>query len=238
MSLRNPLNKTALLLAITLPLWGATAGTLAKKKPIRVACVGDSITYGDKLGKGRTTAAYPFQLQAMLGDGYQVENYGVGGMIMREKTKKDKKRNSYWNTKKLPIIKAFEPDIVIIMLGTNDAAQEPHDKYWHSREAYVKSYIKMVKLFQSYPTKPTIFICYPPPPFHDKRWKRELVMESEILPGIDEVAKKTGVQIIDLYTPFKGKPKLFIDGIHPGKKGHTLLAETVYATLKKTAHKK
>jgi len=199
---------------------------------IRVACVGDSITYGDKLGKRRMTKSYPAQLQVLLGGGYEVRNYGVGGMIMREKTKKDRKQNSYWNTKKIPLIKEFRPHIIIIMLGTNDAAQAPHDKYWHSREAFVKSYLKMVKLFQSFPSSPRVLICYPPPPFHDKRWKRELVMESEILPGIKEVSKKMKVTIIDLYSIFKGKPELFVDGIHPNPKGQALIAETILPFIK------
>ena len=211
-----------------------TAQSVVAKKNnvIRVACVGDSITYGDKLGKRRATKSYPAQLQVLLGEGYQVENYGVGGMIMREKTKKDRKQNSYWNAKKIPLIKEFRPNIIIIMLGTNDAAQAPHDKYWHSREAFVKSYLKMVKLFQSFSSSPRVFICYPPPPFHDKRWKRERVMESEILPGIKEVSKKMKVTIIDLYSVFKGKPELFVDGIHPNPKGQALIAKTVFPFVK------
>jgi lysophospholipase L1-like esterase len=215
-------------------LLGSQSACATTKKPIRIACVGDSITYGDRLGKRRITAAYPAQLQGLLGDGYRVENYGVGGMIMREKTKKDRKQNSYWNAKKIPLIKEFKPNIVIIMLGTNDAAQAPHDKYWHSREAFVKSYLKMVKLFKSLPSHPTVYICYPPPPFHDKRWKREKVMESEILPGIAEVSKKMHVKIIDLYAPFEGKPKLFVDGIHPNPKGQALIAKTIYPHIKST----
>jgi len=211
-----------------------SACATSSKTPIRIACVGDSITYGDKLGKRRETKSYPAQLQALLGSGYQVNNYGVGGMIMREKTKKDRKQNSYWNTKKIPLIKEFKPNIVIIMLGTNDAAQAPHDKYWHSREAFVKSYLKMVKLFQSLPSHPTVYICYPPPPFHDKRWKREKVMTSEILPGIKEVSKKMHVKIIDLYRPFEGKPTLFVDGIHPNPKGHALIAQTIFPIIKAT----
>ena len=49
--------------------------------PIRVACVGDSIT----AGAGAEGKPYPKQLQALLGDKWLVNNYGVGGRTLLKK---------------------------------------------------------------------------------------------------------------------------------------------------------
>ena len=43
----------------------------------RIACVGDSITYGYDLMGAFRKYCYPTQLQDMLGDSYQVLNFGI-----------------------------------------------------------------------------------------------------------------------------------------------------------------
>ena len=48
---------------------------------IRVACVGDSITFGSGI-KNRDQNSYPAQLGAMLGEKYEVRNFGVGGATL------------------------------------------------------------------------------------------------------------------------------------------------------------
>ena len=47
---------------------------------IRVACVGDSITAGYGLSDPGTQS-YPAQLQALLGSGYSVGNFGVSSLL-------------------------------------------------------------------------------------------------------------------------------------------------------------
>ena len=46
---------------------------------VRVACIGDSITSGYRLAHPDRDA-FPAQLQRMLGDGYEVRNFGVPGL--------------------------------------------------------------------------------------------------------------------------------------------------------------
>ena len=43
--------------------------------PVKVACVGNSITYGTALAD-RERDAYPVQLQLMVGEGFVVGNFG------------------------------------------------------------------------------------------------------------------------------------------------------------------
>ena len=50
--------------------------TLWGKEQIRIACIGNSITYGAAI-ENRELNCYPAQLASMLGDGYNVKNFGV-----------------------------------------------------------------------------------------------------------------------------------------------------------------
>ena len=54
-----------------------------------------------------------------------------------------------------------------------------------------------------------------------------------MLPLIDVIAKKTKVQVIDLYTPMLGKNSLAPDGIHPNADGTAILANEVYKVIRK-----
>jgi lysophospholipase L1-like esterase len=74
---------------------------------IRVACVGDSITEGTE---------YPADLWMMLGANYTVGNFGVGGSTVSIESEKP-----YMNQTAFQDAEAFMPNIVVIILGTNDA---------------------------------------------------------------------------------------------------------------------
>ena len=57
---------------------------LFAKKQIKVACVGNSITYGLKL-ENREKQSYPAQLQQLLGSDYIVGNFGKSGTTLLSK---------------------------------------------------------------------------------------------------------------------------------------------------------
>lgn len=78
-----------------------------------VAAVGDSITAGYLSSCGEN---YPNQLQRMLGPRYHVANYGVGGTTLMRRAD-----NPYWHTSAFAKARGSNADIVVIMLGTNDA---------------------------------------------------------------------------------------------------------------------
>ena len=54
-----------------------------KDGQIRVACVGDSVTYGFGI-PNRGKNSYPAQLGRLLGDGYCVNNYGYSGRTVSD----------------------------------------------------------------------------------------------------------------------------------------------------------
>jgi len=66
--------------------------TARAAEPIKIACVGDSITQGAGAKSGQS---YPAQLQALLGDGYKVGNFGVSGRTLLKKGD-----FPYWKEKK------------------------------------------------------------------------------------------------------------------------------------------
>lgn len=91
-------------------------------QPIRIACIGDSITYGSGI-EDRDKDGYPAVLQRMLGSGYDVRNYGISARVMT--------RNGdypFMDEQAYADARAFLPDIVTIMLGTNDS--KPHNWTW------------------------------------------------------------------------------------------------------------
>ena len=73
--------KNVLLIVVSI-LFITTAS--AQENRIKVACIGNSITYGYGL-PDRTTQSYPAQLQKMLGESYQVENFGKSGATLLNK---------------------------------------------------------------------------------------------------------------------------------------------------------
>ena len=85
-------------------------GKVPQKGQIRVACVGDSITYG-ALIPNWYLHNYPFLLSGLLGKQYCVHNYGMNGRTAME-------TGNHPYTKELRFHRslAFRPDILLLML--------------------------------------------------------------------------------------------------------------------------
>jgi lysophospholipase L1-like esterase len=188
---------------------------------IRVACVGDSITYGYKVPE-REKNAWPGQLAAMLGEKWHVANFGVGGATLLRKGNKP-----YHTLRAYKQALAFKPHVVIIKLGTNDskAMNRPHFK------DFVADYKAMIADFQALDTKPRIYLCYPMPAFADGERISGKVIKQQIIPMIDTVAKETHLPVIDVHTPLAGKPQVAPDKVHPNAAGSTIIAREIYKTL-------
>ena len=190
-------------------------------EPTRVACVGDSITFGAAI-KNRNANSYPAQLAGMLGDKWNVKNFGVNGATLLKKGDKP-----YWKLKAFKDALEFKPNIVIIKLGTNDS--KPRN--WNHKSEYVADYVEMVKQFQALDSKPTVWVCYPVPAYPGRWGITDKVMKEEVMPRIDTVAKEAGVEIIDLYTALSDKKEMFPDTVHPSAAGAKVIAETIHVKL-------
>jgi lysophospholipase L1-like esterase len=190
-------------------------------QPIKVACVGDSITFGAGLEDWRTDS-YPAVLGRFLGKGYEVKNFGVNGRTALRKSK-----SSFWNMKQFRRAIVYKPNIVIIKFGTNDSKPEN----WRYKDEFEKDYGDLVDTFLNLPSHPKVFICHPVPVFTKNYPVSDSVIANEIIPIIDKVGKVKKVKVIELYKPFSGNEKLFLDGIHLNKEGCEFMAKEIYKAM-------
>ena len=91
--------------------------------PVRVACVGDSLTRGDRdangskpLRKWALVGNYPIRLQERLGRQFSVFNFGHGGAALMTLS-----GFHYGETSEHAAALDYNPNLVVLMLGTNDA---------------------------------------------------------------------------------------------------------------------
>lgn len=202
------------------------AGAVDKKQStqIRIACVGDSITEGSGIRDAKING-YPAQLGKLLGQKYDVRNFGIRMRVVMKK-----QYPSYWKSEEFKAAKAFLPNVVIIMLGTNDAK----DVYWKGgKRDFIPDYEALIKVFQNLKSKPKVYVCFPPPIFPEKYGITDTRIKTEIIPMIKQIAKNAGVKAIDMYKALKGKGEMFPDKIHPNIEGAAVMAKTVYLILKK-----
>ena len=209
-------------------LIGALTIGLSPAEPIRVACVGDSITFGAGI-RDRQNKSYPAQLAAMLGDSHVVKNFGNSGSTMLKKVDKP-----YWRQREFGAALAFKPDIVIIKLGTNDT--KPQN--WKHGAQFAADYKEMIAAFRTLKPKPSIYICLPVPVFKSRWGITDKVVNEDVIPATRAVAKETGAKLIDLNTPLKGKAALVPDSVHPNAGGAKIMAETIAKALKPAAKAK
>ena len=194
----------------------------AREAPRRIACVGDSITFGAAI-KDRVKNCYPAQLGRMLGEKFEVRNFGVNGATLLKKGDKP-----YWKLKAYANARDFQPEVVVIKLGTNDS--KPHN--WKHKEEYVADYVALIESFRKLASKPVVWVCYPVPAYPGRWGITDKVMKEEVMLRLDEVAKKSGCKVIDLYSALSDKKEMFPDLVHPNAKGATLIAEAVSSAIK------
>jgi lysophospholipase L1-like esterase len=190
-------------------------------QPIRVACVGNSITFGAGLAHRRNDS-YPAVLGRVLGNGYKVGNFGVSGRTALRKSK-----SSYWNLKEIRRAIIYNPDIVIIEFGANDSKPEN----WRYKDEFEKDYSDLVDVFLNRRVHRKVFICQPVPAFNNTYTISDSTIVNEIIPIIENVSKVKKVEVIELYKAFSGKEKLFLDGIHLNEEGCALMAKEIYKAI-------
>lgn len=205
----------------------ATLCVQSQSRKVKVSCVGNSVTYGMTLGN-RETTCYPHQLQLMLGDGYDVRNFGhSGATLMRHG------HNPYHLLPEYRDAMNFAGDIVIIHLGLNDT--DPRN-YPQRGEEFVADYRCLIDSLRSVNPSAQVYICLMTPIFegHSRYLSGTRDYHRDIQQEIRRVAAGAGVRLIDLYTPLHNHPDMFPDNLHPNAAGARILAETVYGAI--TSH--
>ena len=225
-----------------------------KQDAIRVACLGNSITDGYGIDMA-SAYGYPAMLQKKLGADYWVRNFGVSSRTMLNKGDFPYMNEPAWRD-----ALAFNPDVVIIKLGTNDSKPEnwqygsefrsdleqmiftlrPDLKQYADmpakkvQKAMAKAKAKAAKAGRNAPARPQIYLCTPIPAFKPTWNINDSVIVNGVIPIQQEVAAKYGLKVIDLHTLYANDgDKMVDDGIHPNDKGAARMADIIAEALKK-----
>jgi hypothetical protein len=233
-----------------------------REGPIRVACVGDSITeLGACLRKRSKKDArvaeldsYVAQLSRLLGPAYEVTNYGNSGKTLLKGglcgPKAKSKPCSYWNTSEFGAALESDPDIVTIMLGTNDAKRcnwygPPNGSPRGGGVLFFSDYLDLLQTFSSLPSAPKLYIAVPPPlvpppghpgdrpPFDMDGY----VINDEFLSLVPSVAvefsnmQHVEIGVIDVWSALGGtkgyeNSSMTCDGCHPEKAANAIIARS------------
>lgn len=198
--------------------------------PLKVACVGNSITYGAGI-QNRELNNYPAQLQAYLGDGYEVKNFGVSATTLLGQGD-----YPYISTDKYKQSMAYQPDIVFVKLGTNDS--KPQNRV--HLDQFKHDYLRLIDSYRNLPSKPRVILLTPVRCFlPDNTSISDSVLQVAIIPVIKEIAYEQNLDIINLYNLFgdKWEAHLMPDRLHPSSIGAGYIAAKLYANLSTPAAK-
>ena len=194
------------------------------KEPIKIACVGNSITYGTGL-QHRETEAYPVILQQMLGNHFLVGNFGKPGATLLYHG-----HRPYVQQEEFQKALQFKGDIVVMHLGINDTDPRNWPNY---QDEFVRDYLSLIDSFRVSNPEVRILIAKMTPlavrhhrfESGTRDWHREIQL------AIERVAHHANVELFDFFEPLHPFPNYFKDAVHPDKDGHQIMAKTVYAAI-------
>ncbi|MBE5918303.1 MAG: lipase [Pseudobutyrivibrio ruminis] len=195
---------------------------------IRISCVGDSLTYGSGVIKTRDVDSYPAKLQKKLGTSHLVSNFGV-----RNATASADGDLPYIGSTQYKKSLESEPDIVLLMLGTNDSKT-----YNWNAKSYEEGIKSLVQTYKNLDTNPTVYLMISPYCFSlDGSDIAEYQVQPKVVAGkirdiVEKVAAEEGVEVIDLYSVTVGKEERYRDGIHFDAEGYKIIADYIYDIIK------
>jgi acyl-CoA thioesterase I len=192
------------------------------QKKVKIACVGDSITEGYGL-QYQSKTGYPVVLDSILGPEYFVQNCGRSATNMQKKAD-----FPYWICKEFSNVFAYQPDIIIIKLGTNDT--KPYN--WEM-ERYAHDYQAMIDTFNTIASHPKIVLCLPVPVFKTKWGINDSTVVKGVIPVVESVAKTNNLPVIDLYHGMMEQGANFPDSIHPNEAAVKVMAGIIAEEIKK-----
>lgn len=211
-----------------------------KADAVRVACIGNSITDGHGIDMA-SQRGYPAELQKRLGSNYDVKNFGRSARTLLNKGDNPYMKEQAWRD-----ALGYKPDIAVIKLGTNDS--KPGN--WQHGSEFEADLMQMIdslcplvpqlnkrgkptkKMVRSDKTK--IYLCTPIPAYKSTWNISDSIITSAIIPIINKVAAREGLQVIDLHSQFNDTDGKLMqgDGIHPTEAGAQRMAEIIAAAIK------
>lgn len=211
----------------------------------KIACVGDSITFGATVAQ-RATHSYPYCLQQMLGEDYEVVNFGNSGKTAGDYPGQKRRGRYYGDTKEHQNAVSFEGDMYICNLGINDTGP------WWDAKLFVQGYEDLIgqwiakrkntKLFMWTQLAPDFRgplgqkAC--PGNVFDPKYHFPLsdngtaVKRPEVEKLLGQIASKHKAVEMDMLTPLDNHPEFYSgDGLHPNASGAKRLAQLTCAAL-------
>ena len=212
------MKKTLLMLMLVLPLFAAA------QKKIKVACIGNSVTYG-MTHKNPAETSYPIQLQQMLGEEYEVRNFGHSGATLLSKG-----HRPYINLPEYTAALEFAPDIAVIHLGLNDTDPRNWPNY---RDEFYGDYMNIIEALREKNSKVEIYVCQMSPIFN---WHRRFKSGTrdwywQIQEVIKTIAENGNFELINLSRHLYNRPDLMPDALHPNEQGAEIIAKQVYSAI-------
>ena len=197
---------------------------LGQEKKIKVACIGDSVTYGTGI-EDRENYSYPTQLQFLLGEDYLVGNFGKPGATLLRKG-----HRPYMDQVEFQEAMEFAGDIAIIHLGLNDTDPRNWPNY---RDEFISDYLALIDSVKTANPAARVIIAQMTPiaTGHARFNSGTRVWHEMIQNEISLAAKAAGVELIDFHEPMYAHPNLLPDNLHPNAEGAGILAKAVYSAI-------
>lgn len=195
--------------------------------PLEIACIGDSITYGYKLSDP-VQYSYPSRLARKSSDQWRVLNLGVNGA-----TVVNKGDIPYVSQDQYKKLMNAAPDVVVIMLGSNDLK----NNNWSFLSDFVPDYTRLVKNVQNLASHPQIILCSVPPIFTNYSNGINSDRQKQINSLVSKVVETTGAEYLDVSGLLLNKKDYFIDGVHPNNAGANEIAQIVFNRISKLQFK-
>lgn len=187
---------------------------------IKVAAVGDSLTYGYGL-ENREHDAYPSILAEMLGAHYQVHNFGLSGRSLLSTSD-----YPYLKEKSAQLSLQSEADIVIIMIGSNDS----RPFIWNEQQ-FIAEYGNLVDRYTAMSSQPDVFLVVPPYVPTERFGLDNHVVKEKLQVLIPNIGEEKGLPVINLYQLTEGKNELYSDGLHLTAEGNRVIAQAIYQEI-------
>ena len=206
---------------------------------VKVACIGDSITYGLGLAN-RETEAYPARLQAILDapeampGRFEVRNFGNSGRGIYLDSMRGNEKRGFRHMKEHQSALKWKPDVVICNLGINDNGEYIKEYTGGRRRGqFVDDYVALLEDYRKANPRVRLFIWTKLAPLAEgQRFYRSpepFLMQADL----DAVASRVGARGIDMASPLRDNMDTFIshDHIHPTAAGAAAIAGATASSI-------
>ena len=233
------MNTATPILAVLLLVAGAGCPAASGAARMKVACIGDSITYGLGLAD-RERESYPARLQAILDADealpgrFEVRNFGNSGRGIYLDSMRGSEKRGFRYMKEHQAALAWKPDVVVCNLGINDCGEYIKEYTGGRRRGqFADDYVSLLEDYRKVNPKVKLVIWTKLAPLTEgQRFYRSpepFLMQADL----EEVARRVGARGIDMAAPLRAGMDTLIsrDHIHPTAAGAAAIAGATVSSI-------